>query len=1158
MPHPLRIELPLVVSGRGELSLVRAIGFDEFSSAGRSASSAAARLVKRIQNACREFTGSELVDRIVAGSPVVDRISVTIAPETRDHQPRDQAWREPVTLSLARLVWRSSDSILVAHVPALDLTVVATPTADLDRLLMEQIRSAIRRSDRWSLGQLAMLNRSSDWTLRQQSIDVELPTPLEYERLNTDETKDATPTLRQVANRYRAKLLSPAFHRDGEVERLARLLSADAPQSVLLVGPSGVGKTAIMHQWFRSRSVDDKRPVWATDGSRLISGQSGYGMWQQQTIAMVADAKKSNAIVHLGNLAELCESGKNGPSGGCGSLLAPRIADGDFCAIAECTPEQYTRISRTEPRLIAAMTVLRIDEPTTDQTASILLESAAAYRPVDVTAKRKKASRRKLRQRQKSATSKTNSPPAIDADALVTLDRLHRRFQTDAASPGRALAFFSNVLSQLTPGQTLDAATVIEAFGRQTGLPRFLIDDSVRPNLDEIERQMKSQVIGQDAVIDAVVDTVATLAADLSRGDRPLASLLLIGPTGVGKTETAKALAQLMYSDQSRLVRIDMSELSTPMAVGRLIGDAVHPEGLLTAAVRAQPFSLVLLDEFEKAHASVFDLLLQVLGEGRLTDGRGRVADFRNTIVMMTSNLGVESFRRQAFGLAETQAADRYRNHFERQVREFLRPELFNRIDRLLCYQPLGENELRTIARLRIDELKKRDGWKAMTAGADDDVAIDAVAIDALVARGFEPQYGARPLTRMIERALVVPIARERCDQGRHSQMKFQITTDDDGKLIVAAHSIRHDHQRDRVSLIETIQTRTQLRRRGQRLLTIEPIRQLRTEITRIDRGLASTKKDTRRGSQRDRERAQGVWAETWRIREAIGKPLRDAMQVARDIERSESELLDRYYRHESIDIAAERTVSQQLKQRIFELLFTLNSRDHANRSRVTLSILGPTPANLRPLIHAYQSLAVTHHWTLETYAILSRDRTTGGDRKVDCPGWSESAAFRVAVVRDAAAEDDSQKTNSRSEPPLAAYRRMNEQTIDEFPKGTLGLLLTFNGENAAMMLNGEGGVHAFNVNSSTKNAAAEMESQFLIESVSDNSFNYQAPAWLPTRDFRYDAHPKRIYQINESIVTDFSDVGKRSIKMDRDGRWLKSLVQSESERRIWAMLDDD
>lgn len=1152
MPNSLRIELPLVVSGRGELSLVRAVGFDEFSFAAGSSSSAAATIVKRIQRACREFTGSELVDRIVVGVPVIDKLSVAIAPESRN-----PAWREPITLTLTRLVWRSSDSIVVAHVPALDLTVVASPSADLDRLLVEQIRSAIRRSDRWSLGQLAMLSRGSEWSLLQYSVDIKLPTPLEYEQLNTDDAKHTTSTLRQVANRYRAKHLSPAFHRDGEVERLGRLLSTDTPQSVLLVGPSGVGKTAIIHQWFRSRSADDKRSVWATDGSRLISGQSGYGMWQQQTIAMVADANKIDAIVHLGNLAELCESGKNGPSGGCGSLLAPRIADGDFCAIAECTPEQYTRISRAEPRLIAAMTVLSIDEPTADQTASILLDSAASYRPTNVTAKQKKTSRRKLRQQQKLGTSKRNQTPAMDADALVTLDRLHRRFQTDAASPGRPLAFFRSVIGQLAPDQTLDTATVIEAFGRQTGLPRFLIDDSVRPDLDEIERRLKAQVIGQDAVIDAVTDTVATLAADLARGDRPLASLLLIGPTGVGKTETAKALAKLIYSDQSRLVRIDMSELSTPMAVGRLIGDAVYPEGLLTAAVRAQPFSLVLLDEFEKAHASVFDLLLQVLGEGRLTDGRGRVADFRNTIVMMTSNLGVESFRQQAFGLAETQAADRYRNHFERQVREFLRPEMFNRIDRLLCYQPLGENELRTIAELRIDELRKRDGWKAMTAGVDNDVMIAPSVIDSLVADGFEPQYGARPLTRAIERALVVPIARQRCHLGRHTQMKFDIATDDTGKLVVAARALQRDDQRDCPSVMETIQTRTQLRRRGQKLLTIEPIRQLRTEVTRIDRGMQSTKKETRRGSPAERQKAESMWAETWRIREAIAKPLVDAQQVVKKIERSESQLLDRYYRNESIDIDAEKATSSRLKERLFELLFLLSARNHSNRSRVTLSILGPTPANLTPLIDAYQTLAVTQNWSLETYAILARDRQTGADRKVDCPGWSASAAFRVAVVRNAVDEDDSQKPASRSEPPLAAYRRMDDQTIVEFPQGTLGLLLTFFGENAALMLHGEGGIHAFGKSRSTNKAAAESESQFLIESVADTSLDYQAPAWLPMRDFRYEANPKRVYQIDERMVTDFSDAGMQSIKMDREGMWLKSLVQSESERRIWAMLDD-
>ena len=281
-----------------------------------------------------------------------------------------------------------------------------------------------------------------------------------------------------------------------------------------------------------------------------------------------------------------------------------------------------------------------------------------------------------------------------------------------------------------------------------------------------------SHVIGQDAVIETLVDVIATLAADLSRGDRPLASLMLIGPTGVGKTETAKALARLIYHDVSRLVRIDMSELSAPSAVGRLIGDAVHPEGLLTAAVRAQPFSLVLLDEFEKAHASVFDLLLQVLGEGRLTDGRGRLADFRNSIVLMTSNLGVDTFRPVPLGLADTQQQQRYASHFERQVREFLRPEMFNRIDRILTYDSLDMSTVLQIARLRLEELRRRDGWHSQ--GGQFDVHEDALA--KLTRTGYQPQYGARPLTREVERSVAVPLAEAICQSGRQAKLNAEIT----------------------------------------------------------------------------------------------------------------------------------------------------------------------------------------------------------------------------------------------------------------------------------------------------------------------------------------------------------------------------------------------
>ena len=220
-----------------------------------------------------------------------------------------------------------------------------------------------------------------------------------------------------------------------------------------------------------------------------------------------------------------------------------------------------------------------------------------------------------------------------------------------------------------------------------------------------------ARVVGQSDAVNLVTDLLATVKAGLTRPNRPIASLLFIGPTGVGKTEMAKAVAEFLFGSKDRLTRFDMSEYADPVAVRRLVGGAFGSEGLLTAKVREQPFSVLLLDEVEKADGSFFDLLLQVLGEARLTDAGGRLADFRNTVVILTSNLGAESYRRgtpgfvgSGVGKAESQ------EHFARAVEQFLRPEMFNRLDRIVPFAPLGTEVIRTIADREWQKVLHRDG----------------------------------------------------------------------------------------------------------------------------------------------------------------------------------------------------------------------------------------------------------------------------------------------------------------------------------------------------------------------------------------------------------------------------------------------------------------
>ncbi len=439
-------------------------------------------------------------------------------------------------------------------------------------------------------------------------------------------------------------------------------------------------------------------------------------------------------ILHVGNLMELIEVGKSEHQAqGIASFLRPYLARGDLLAIAECTPEQLPLIERMEPGLLGAFARLDVDEPTAERGRAILENVALAACDV----------------------APSDELP-ISPEALDKLDRLHRRYATYSAYPGRPLRFLHGLLADRPRGQTRQSADVTAAFARETGLPLFLLEESEPLDLAEAKRWFASRVIGQAEAVDLVVDLLATVKTELARPRKPLASLLFIGPTGVGKTEMAKSLAEFLFGSAARLTRFDMSEYADPMAVQRLIGAAWQEEGLLTARVREQPFSVVLLDEVEKADAQLFDLLLQVLGEGRLTDAHGRLADFCNSVVIMTFEP-----RRRDLSAGRVRPGPHRRHtrqahaHFTRAVEAFVRPELFNRIDRVVPFAPLDAETIRSIARRQLDLVQQRDGVRYRGVVLD----VAAAVADWLAHKGYDPRYGARPLKRAIERELLAPLA---------------------------------------------------------------------------------------------------------------------------------------------------------------------------------------------------------------------------------------------------------------------------------------------------------------------------------------------------------------------------------------------------------------
>ena len=310
----------------------------------------------------------------------------------------------------------------------------------------------------------------------------------------------------------------------------------------------------------------------------------------------------------------------------------------------------------------------------------------------------------------------------------------------------------------------VDETDIADLVAKITGIPVSRMLEGESEKLLHMEERLHDRVIGQDEAIEAVSDAIRRARAGLKDPHRPIGSFVFLGPTGVGKTELARALAAFMFDDEEAMVRLDMSEYQERHTVSRMIGAppgyvGYDEGGQLTEAVRRRPYRVILLDEIEKAHPEVFNVLLQVLDDGRLTDGHGRTVDFRNTVVIMTSNLGTEAMARPQFGFipqakASKSEKDSQKAEVEKALRQTFRPELLNRIDEIIVFDHLTEEDLKQIVELLLKDVRERL--------ADRKVGLELTdaAKEALVKEGYDPVYGARPLRRTIERRIASPLSR--------------------------------------------------------------------------------------------------------------------------------------------------------------------------------------------------------------------------------------------------------------------------------------------------------------------------------------------------------------------------------------------------------------
>lgn len=563
--------------------------------------------------------------------------------------------------------------------------------------------------------------------------------------------------------------LDRCFGRDDTVAEMERLLAAADHRPVAIIGPRLVGKTAVLHEVIHRRAEAEAggtrasrhgtAEFWTISPQRLIAGMSYLGQWEQRLLAILDFVAKRQHVLVLDDVLGLYGAGQSSQSDLCvADVLRPRILARRVRVIAEMTPEQHRLLAERDRGLADAFHVVRLDEPSADETLGILLEvvallearHGARFAPDAVA-----AAVRLTRRHQRGAAFPGKAIRAL-AGLAVRSPASHRGLAIDPllAATGQGRAAWGRDPAAEGAAEHIDRRSVLLDFQERSGMVPAFIDDEARLPRGDVVAGLRRLLVGQDAAVDALADVVSLAKAGLNDPERPLGSLLLVGPTGVGKTQAAKALATVLFGDPGRLLRFDMNEFASADAAARLAGSFANPEGLLTAAVRRQPFCVLLFDEIEKAHSDVFDLLLQVLGEARLTDAAGLTTDFSSAVILMTSNLGSrEAARGLGFGGADAATASVYR----RAVEGFFRPEFVNRLDHVVMFDDLSRRQMTDIAERVLAEVPAREGLARRRCVLD----VSPAVLEWVVDRGYDRALGARAMKRAVERDLVQPVARQ-------------------------------------------------------------------------------------------------------------------------------------------------------------------------------------------------------------------------------------------------------------------------------------------------------------------------------------------------------------------------------------------------------------
>jgi ATP-dependent Clp protease ATP-binding subunit ClpC len=530
--------------------------------------------------------------------------------------------------------------------------------------------------------------------------------------------------------------LDPVIGREEEIRRMEQILSRRRKNNPVLIGEPGVGKTAVVEGLAQLIAADDVpdtlkgKEIVALDIAAMVAGSKFRGEFEDRLKAVIKEIEASagKTIIFIDEVHTIVGAGAAEGAIDASNILKEPLSRGKFQVIGATTLNEYREHIEKDSALERRFQRVYVGEPTVEETIEIL-----------------EGLREKLEEHHRVK---------ITDDAIRAAAKLSERYISDRFLPDKAIDLVDEAASKLRVGGSSEEVAegdIAALVSQWTGIPAERMVEEERERLSKMEDLLHTRVIDQEEGVHAIAQAVRHSRAGLSDPRRPIGTFLFLGPTGVGKTELAKALATFLFGSDDALLRIDMSEYMERHAVARLIGSppgyvGYEEGGQLTEAVRRRPYQVILFDEAEKAHPQVMNLLLQLLDEGRLTDGHGRTIDFKNTIIIMTSNVGSEYFTTD---LAENQI----REKVEEELKHTFRPEFLNRIDETIIFHPLSEESILKIVDLKgkaLDERLKEQGIS---------ITLTDEAKKVLAKKGYDPHYGARPLERVLKRLVENPLA---------------------------------------------------------------------------------------------------------------------------------------------------------------------------------------------------------------------------------------------------------------------------------------------------------------------------------------------------------------------------------------------------------------